>query len=411
MSAGLANGVVTVVLPWLVLERSGSLSMAGVVAAISALPLVVVGLVAGTMVDLVGRRISAVGSDLLSAGSVAAVPILDRVVGLGVSGILVLAVVGAMFDPLGFTAREAALPATAQSAGIRPSALNGVHEATFGLAYLVGPGVGGLMIATVGAAQSLWLASAAFVLAAGLSTALPRSATPPLVSARPWSTVRASTLEGLALVRQDRLLRACAVLTTVVVGAWLPIEALLLPAYFQERDEPGLLGALLMVTSAGGVVGALLYAALAHRIPRHQLLVVTMVGTAGTVAALAALPAFPVLLVLGAMCGLVYGPLNPLVNLAMQERSPEPVLGRVVGIMTSLAYAGGPIGLLIAGGLVDFVGIRGTFAALAAVLVVMAAVASFWPSLRFGDPTFERSGELPADDHAIAPPRAMVAPE
>jgi len=66
---GTGNGVATVALPWLILERTGSATAAGLVAAGTTLPLLLSSLFSGTVVDLVGlvgrRRVSLV-SDLLS---------------------------------------------------------------------------------------------------------------------------------------------------------------------------------------------------------------------------------------------------------------------------------------------------------------------------------------------------------
>ncbi len=74
--SGTANGISMIAFPWLVLELTGSASAAGVLGAITALPLLVSFLFAGVFVDIVGRRRVAVVSDLLSMTSVALVPIL-----------------------------------------------------------------------------------------------------------------------------------------------------------------------------------------------------------------------------------------------------------------------------------------------------------------------------------------------
>ncbi|MDP4991852.1 MAG: hypothetical protein NWQ37_11680, partial [Marivita lacus] len=39
-----------------------------------------------------------------------------------------------------------------------------VYEAVFNLAYIVGPGIGGLLIATLGGIDTMWVTAAAFVL-------------------------------------------------------------------------------------------------------------------------------------------------------------------------------------------------------------------------------------------------------
>lgn len=55
------------------------------------------------------------------------------------------------------------------------------------------------------------------------------------------------------------------------------------------------------------------------------------------------LPPLPVILILVAVVGLVYGPIGPIYNSVMQTRTPERMRGRVVGVMTSMTYAAGPV--------------------------------------------------------------------
>ncbi len=64
-----------------------------------------------------------------------------------------LAALGAFFDPAGMTARETMLPEAASRAGWTLDHANSVYEAVFNLSYIVGPGIGGLLIATLGRYQ------------------------------------------------------------------------------------------------------------------------------------------------------------------------------------------------------------------------------------------------------------------
>ena len=160
--AGIANGIATVAFPWLVLERTGNPSAAAAIGAITLVPLLATSLISGTIVDLVGRRAVSVASDLLSFLSVAAIPLLDGWIGLGVGWLAALAVLGATFDPAGITARESMLPDAARASGLALERANGIHEATWGVAFLVGPGVAGLLIALVGAVATFWGTAACF---------------------------------------------------------------------------------------------------------------------------------------------------------------------------------------------------------------------------------------------------------
>jgi MFS family permease len=375
------NGVALVALPWVVLDLTGSAADVGLVAAAAAVPLVLSAFVAGTIVDRFGRRRTAVVSDVLSGISIAAIPLAAAAGVLSLWLLVALAALGAVFDPAGVTAREAMLPAAAGSARLRRERVNGIHEAVFGVAFLVGPALGGLLIAAVGAEATLWATAIAF----GLSTLasalvrLPRVERPQHDGPR---SIWRDGLEGLAFVWRDRTLRALTILFTVLVGAWVPIEGIILPVYFQAQDAPERLGIVLMAMSVGGIVGALAYGAVGHRVARRTAVLVGLIGTALPVVGMAFLPRFWLLVLLGAATGLLYGPINPIANLVLQEAAPPHLLGRAIGVLTSLAYAAGPVGFLVVGPVIDLAGLRPTFLVLALILVAVALAAPFVGSLK-----------------------------
>jgi len=374
------NGVALVALPWIVLDLTGSAADVGLVAAATAVPLVLSAFVAGTIVDRFGRRRTAVVSDVLSGITIAAIPLAALADVLSLWLLVALAAAGAAFDPAGVTARETMLPAAAQSARLRRERVNGIHEAVFGVAFLVGPALGGLLIAFVGAEATLWATALGFALAAAVSLLirLPRVERPIEEGPRPiWR----DGLDGLSFVWRDRTLRALTILFAVLVGAWVPIEGVILPVYFQAQDAPEKLGIVLMAMSVGGIAGALAYGAVGHRVARRTAVLVGLFGTAVPVVGMAFLPHFWMLVMLGAATGFLYGPINPIANVVLQELAPPHLLGRAIGVVTSLAYAAGPVGFLVVGPLIEVAGLRSTFLALALVLVGVALTAPLVRSL------------------------------
>jgi MFS family permease len=184
----------------------------------------------------------------------------------------------------------------------------------------------------------------------------------------------------------------------------VPIEGVILPVYFQAQDAPERLGVVLMAMSVGGIVGALAYGAIGHRVRRRSAVLVGLIGTALPVVGMAFLPSFWLLVLLGAATGLLYGPINPIANLVLQELAPPHLLGRAIGVLTSLAYASGPVGFLVVGPLIEWIGLRATFLVLALVLVAVALAAPFVAALRALDAPGD--GDPAASDAR----RASVAP-
>lgn len=417
--SGAGNGAAMVVLPWIVLELTGSAGAAGLLAAATAIPLLGSSLISGTVVDTLGRRRTSVVSDLLSAASVAAIPIVGHLVGLSLGWLIVLAVVGAVFDPAGVTARETMLPAAAGRAGWPLHRANGVHEAVWGVAFLLGPGVGGVLIALVGGLNALWFTAVAFVASALLVGFLrvPDAGRPEEhhVPDGVWS----GTSEGLRFVWRDRLLRALLVITAVLVSVYMPVEGVLLPVEFEAQDQPGRLGLVVMAMSLGGIAGALGYGLVGRHWRRSTLYRGALVMTGVFLLVLATLPPFGVMLVAASFIGVAYGPVGPLVNLALQTRSPERMRGRVVGIITSAEYAAGPFGYLVVGAATERFGVQPTFLAIGVAIMVVALATLAVRSLRELDDLPEQLEDPGADleqrlesalDLATSGPLPLVRP-
>jgi len=385
-----ANGISMVAFPWLVLQRTGNATDASVVAAAATLPLLVATLVAGTAVDFLGRRRVAVLADLMSAASVAAIPLLVTTRGIDALDVVVLAglaAAGAFFDPGGMTARQSMLPEAAGRAGWTLDKTNSVYEAVFNLAYITGPGVGGLLIATVGGVNTMWVTAAAFACSILMMALLRLHGTGrPDRDARP-DGVLSGVIEGLKFVWHNKVLRTLGLIDLSVTALYLPMESVLFPKYFTDRNEPAQLGWVLMALSIGGLVGALSWTVLSKFASRRGtvLTAVLTFGSASVVISL--LPPLPLILVLSAVVGLVYGPIGPIYNSVMQTRAPAHLRGRVVGVMTSMAYAAGPVGFMLAGPIVDSFGLRVAFLCLALPIVVIGLVCPWVPALRELDRT------------------------
>jgi H+ antiporter protein len=379
------TGISIVAFPWLALQHEDSARDASIVASAMTLPLVLSTLVAGTAVDFFGRRRVSLVSDLLSGTAVAAVPLIAWFFGpraINVVDLAVLAFFAAAFDPAGTTARQSMLPEAAARAGWSLDRTNSIYEAIVNLGFMVGPGIGGLMIATVGGINTMWVTAGCFGLSILAIGALRlEGAGKPHRATRPEGLMSGIS-EGLRFVWNLRVLRTLGLIDLAVTALYLPMESVLFPKYFADRHQPAQLGWALMALAIGGVAGALGYAVLS-RYTRRRTAVLTATLTFGAATAgIAFLPPLPVILALCAVTGVVYGPIQPIYNYVMQTRAPHHLRGRVVGVMTGLTYAAGPLGLLVAGPLADAAGLKTTFLTLAVPILLIGLVACGLPSLR-----------------------------
>jgi len=376
--SGVANGVVTIAIPWLVLDRTGSVAAAGAVAAISALPGLLAAPLAGWAVDHFGRRIVSVISDVLSAISVAAIPIVAMATALTLPWIIALAVLGAIFDPAGYTARKALIPDVASSSGMAVTRLNGIHEGVFSIGWVIGPLAGAVLIGTLGAVAAFWVPCGAFVIAAGLIALLRvRDAGQEAKEAREKAgeahlTAWQNSVLGLRIIWRDRALRALLLSVTVLAGIYLPTETVLLPAHFQAIDRPESLGFILAALSAGTIIGAFGYGWLSQRLTRLTIGRSVLVGTVIGYLALALLPPLPLMVTAGFALGLAWGPMQPLMNTVIQRRVDPDAQGRVYGIQTSLFYALPPLSMVITGLAAERVGVAPVLLVLWVMLALVA---------------------------------------
>jgi MFS family permease len=117
--------------------------------------------------------------------------------------------------------------------------------------------------------------------------------------------------------------------------------------------------------------------------------------------AMATLPPFPLLVVASIAVGVMYAPVQPLVNIAMQSLTPLALQGRVFGVIGSAALAAGPLGYLVTGPLVELIGLRPTFLLLAGVFLLCAIILAASGSLR----GFDALPTPPAHQPAPLPPK------
>ncbi len=384
-ASGLGNSIVMITIPWLILEETGSPAFAGLVAAISALPGLLISPIGGWLVDHIGRRSVSIGADLLSAVAVVAFPIVALTSGLSSSSILIIAVIGAIFDPAGYTARKTLLADVAKASDLKLDRLNGIHEGFMGVAWVFGPAVGAGLISTVGAVNSFWVAGGLFIFAA-LTIAFLRVGNlgkdaRDLAEEMGEKTNR-SIRVGFQVLWRDKLLRTLTISILIIAAVYLPTETVVLSTYFEDLGQPASLGIVISALAAGYAVGSFGYGWISARLKRKNLVRTTFIGVALSIVPMAFLPPLPILAVAGFFLGLFWGPFNPLMSTLIQQRVAADQQGRVFGVQTAVFYAAPPLGMVLAGLSVESYGVSATYIVLAAILTVTAILALLTKSLR-----------------------------
>jgi MFS family permease len=354
----IGDWVLIVGLPFEIYRRTGSTLATGAMILALLIPRIVFGSVAGVFVDRWDRRRLMIAINLLLA--VCLIPLL-LVDALGLWVVYVVLLVESALEQL-FTPAEVALLPNLLEGGdkelIPANALSGINRH---LARMIGPLVGGAVVAAGGLTAVAVLDAVSFVLAAGLITAI-RHASPPrpahasveeeTISA--WQRLLAEWRDGLRVVWGDRVLRALLVFFAITsIGEGLT-ATLFVPWVTDalQSDAAGY-GALLSTQAIGGLAGAVVIGRFGTRANPLTLVIVGAITFGAIDLVLFTYPVlFPVLapaLVAMVIVGIPGAAMGAGSTTLQQSRAEDRHRGRVIGAMGALAGVGALVGAVLAG--------------------------------------------------------------
>lgn len=389
--------------PWFVLETTGSAVRTGVAAAVSTLPIVIAAAFAGTIVDRLGLRRASVIFDLASGLIVIAIPALRLTVGLSYGVLLSLLFVRWSLATPGDTAREAMIPDLAERGQVAIERASAAYDGVYRGARMIGASLAGVLIAWLGPTALLFVDGATFICSAtlvGLGIPFLSHA-----SAQPEPDGYPHRLsEGLAFLWRERLLRGAVAMILITNMLDTGLSQVLLPAYGRDvMHDPRAFGLLIGAVGAGALAGTVTYGAIGARLPRRMTFALAFLIAAVPRPLVLALHApLAVALAITALAGFAAGAINPLLGVIQFERIPARLRARVLGTITAGAYAGMPLGGLLAGGLAELIGLTATLATFT-VIYTIASVPPFvgrsWvrldaPAPRSVDATEPRDAEV-----------------
>jgi MFS family permease len=382
--SGLSNAIAIITIPWLIFERTGSATQAGIVVAASAIPGIFISPFVGALIDHYGRKRVSIGSDLMSALSVILFPIWDSLFGLTFASIATFAVLGAAFDPAGYTARKSLIPDVAKASNTSMDKLNSWHEAVFSGGWVLGPALGAFAISIVGAANSMWIVFFAFILAMVLISMLHVGdlGLEHREEIGDQEKFWTSTLRGLQVLKSDKAMYYLTMSIVFLAMVYLPTESVILPKYFSDIDDPRGYGFVLSSMAAGGIATTLAYPKLVKHFKKRTIVIGALAATSLAMIPMTFFPPIGFFVLAGFLLGLGWGPMNPLMNSVVQQRVAPHIQGRVFGVQTSLFYASGPIGMFVTGVSVDAFGVRPVYIAAVSILIVLQIFMMFLPDLR-----------------------------
>jgi MFS family permease len=381
--ASAGNSAVHIAIPWLVLETTGSSANAGVVLGISGFSVIFTAPIIGGLIAVLGARPVSIWADIISAASVVLFPIVGTLFGLNLASLLIIAVLGAIFDPAGATARKSLIQAVAQRDGLSLLKFNGTYEAAATIGTVIGPTGAALAIGFVGINATFYLIAIVFLLASCLAFFIP-VVTTHVRTEESFSigNVFSETRIGIKALWHDKPLMSLVGLYTLLTAIYMPVESIVLSRYFRDINEPQTLGFVLSAMSVGIVIGALQFHRAIRVFSPGNLVIISMTLIGAVVCAMAFLPNAIIFIGLGLALGLAFGPVSPMNNFLVQQRMPQHLHGPVFGTQFSLMYLATPAGTLALGLIVQSVSIPPLLFWIGALFIGVTLLVGFTGPLR-----------------------------
>ena len=375
--SGMGNQITRIALPFQVYVLTGSTLAIGALVLAQLIPILVFSLGAGSVADAVDRRklliVTQVGMGLTSTALVG----LALMPSPPLIAIFIVAFLAAGLGSVDGPTRSAAIPRLV-TPGHLPAAI-ALNQLNFQMASVVGPAIGGLLLATLGLAG----AYAADVLSFAASLAA-------LLVIGPLAPVGRVTRPGLAAIREG--LRYAAdrrvILSTFAIDLVAMIFGMptaLFPVLALDIFKVGPIGVGLLAAApgVGAFFGALLsgWVSRVKRTGRAVALAVIVWGLAITGFGLATF-SFPLALFLLAVAGAADVLSAVFRSTIIQLEAPDELRGRVMSIQTLVVTSGPRMGDLEATGVAALFGAQFSVVTGGLLcLVGVAAVAQAFPEL------------------------------
>jgi hypothetical protein len=205
---------------------------------------------------------------------VALVPLLHSTAGLAFWQLLVLVFLGAFIDMPGATARQSMLPSLADRARMPKERANSAFIAVQRVCDTLGPPIGGVLVALIGATGVLWINACTFaVSAAAIMLGVPalRLGSGPQSQGRLRGYI-AELREGLSFIRRERMVRTITAAAVAFNFLAVPLLTVVVAVYAQRNfGNASSLGFMLGAFAGGVLLSSVLFGIFGHRLPRRTI--------------------------------------------------------------------------------------------------------------------------------------------
>lgn len=384
----LGSWLLVVAVPFHVLALTGSATAAGLTLAAEFLPPVLLGPIAGVLVDRWDRRRVMIAADVLRAVAISALLFVRE------PGDLWLVYVALVVESVGTLAfrpaAQAHIPAVVGTGALLSSA-NSLNSFTDGVVRLAGAPLGGVLLGYVGFSALVWVDVASYVV-----SVLALSMTARIASVQETRggvrRIFGELREGFTFLRGERMAVGLLVVNTLFLCANASLTALLVPFGAQELGGSGPSGLAMSGLGVGFLIGAPLVRFLVDRVPAVYLLAGALAATAFGFVLLFRSSSLVEALPSAVLIGIFGSTVLVAAQTALQRATPNAVLGRISAVLFTGEAIATFVGAVAGSALVDITSISTTAYIASGVTLFSGVVALMvMPRVPAGEPTSEPS--------------------
>ncbi|WP_433273940.1 MFS transporter [Pseudonocardia xinjiangensis] len=374
----------TVGAQWLITEQMGSVALIALVQTAASLPVLLLGIPAGVLADIVDRRRQLLFSQFLMFGAAGLLFVLTALGHIDAYAVLLLTFVLGCGSALMSPAWQAIQPDLVPREQIPAAAALGA--VSMNLARAVGPALGGVVVALAGSAAVFAINAVSFLATVAALVSWHRGVAPdPLGAERALPALGAGYRYVRNAPRIRRVLGRALLFVPAAAALWA-----LLPVVAQQQlglHAAGY-GVLLGAVGIGAVLGALLLPRLRARLSSNAALAIGTLIFAGAMAVLAVLHIPWLAGVVLVLSGVAWLAVLSTLNSQMQVTAPAWVRARALAIYLTIFQGGTAIGSAIWGVITNVISLQNTLLIAAVLLAIGSLVGG---RLAVADTALDRS--------------------
>lgn len=336
---------------WLVLNLTNSPFYLGLVGAVSSLPILFLSLFGGVTADRMDRRNLLAVTQSLMVLPALGIGFMTATETINIWHLIGFSLLFGALAAFNMPARQAYVAELVR----RDEMMNAValSSMSMNLTRVVGPSVGGLLIAGAGIAGVYYVSGATAAVAVLTLLLIPARGAANLPNGQNmWKSIA----EGLQYIRKNEVILAI-LLFGALAGTFGMSYQLILPVFARDVFDVGAngLGFLLAAAGVGALIGSLAIGSLGNIRRKGWVMIVSGLGFGASLILFAFSPSYPLALAMQFLVGAVSVAAMAVNNTVLQTVVPNELRGRVMSIMM-LTFGLMPIGSLLTGGIASFAG-------------------------------------------------------